>query len=109
MWLVQHRRRQLARRKPAEAALAAAHAAAGEGLQAIDLGGTKGCAQGLAQGAGADLLAAADEAVVGEIAQPVMRPGEGLREAALESAQPGEPASQRPAQGKRWRNANIPK
>src|SRR5258708_28045345 len=100
---VQHRRRELARRKPAEAAVAAGHGAAGEGLQAIDFGGTEGSAQGLAQGAGADLLAAADEAIVGEIAHPVMRPSEGLREAALESAQPGEPTTQPRAQGRGWR------
>jgi len=94
---VEPMRRQLGGREAAEAALTPPHAAAGDGLEAVDLGWAEIRADRGAQVAGRNIFTAANRDIIIKIADDVGGPGERTREPALETAQPRDlPAQARP-------------
>src|SRR5690606_29597267 len=86
--------RDLLQRRAADAALAAAHAAAGDGLDAVDVDGAEVLLHGPADLARRHMLAAADGNLVRQAGERRNRPAEGSRQPPLEAAQAGEPAAQ---------------
>ncbi len=70
--------------RPADAALAAAHAEAGERLQAVDVGHAAG-GGGIANGSGVDSFAPADHDLVGHVLRQGGGTGRRLRRARVET------------------------